>query len=145
MSSEWSLPFRFSDQNFDAFLFSPMRAKCPAYLLLYFTTIKILSEEHKIRNSSIRNMLTFCLKFEHFPPWQSDSLFPYPNHWKVTNTSHWPVPGIRIRWDTVARGQTLVPYGTSLPGHQKLTRFFLSCYSFQRYKKMQCKRKLIQS
>jgi len=33
-SSEWSLTFRFSNHNFQALLISPIRASCPAHVIL---------------------------------------------------------------------------------------------------------------
>jgi len=48
-SSEWYLPFRFSDKNFICFFISPMRATCPAHLiLLHLITLGTFGEACKL-------------------------------------------------------------------------------------------------
>jgi len=50
-SSEPSLPFRLSNQNFYAFLISSMSATCPAHLILDFINMIISGNEYKLWSS----------------------------------------------------------------------------------------------
>jgi hypothetical protein len=48
-SSEWSLPFRFSNQSTVYIIISPMRATCPAQLILLdLITLEIFGEAYKL-------------------------------------------------------------------------------------------------
>jgi hypothetical protein len=54
-SSKWYFPFWLSHQNF---VYFPMRATCPAHLILLdLMCIIIFGEEYKIRNSTLCNFL----------------------------------------------------------------------------------------
>ena len=66
-SSQWSLSVRFPHQDPIRPLSSPIRATCPAHLILFdFITRTILGEEHRSFSSSLCNSLhspvTYVLK-----------------------------------------------------------------------------------
>jgi hypothetical protein len=57
-SSGLFLPIRFSDQTFYAFLISPMRVTCSAYLILLDLIILIIcGKAYKLRSSSLCSLL----------------------------------------------------------------------------------------
>jgi hypothetical protein len=56
--SEWSLPFRISDQNSVRISYLPMRFTCAAHLILLGLIILIISgEEYKLWRSSLCNFI----------------------------------------------------------------------------------------
>jgi hypothetical protein len=56
-SPQLSLSFRFSHQNPIHASLLPIRATCPAHLILYFITCAILGEEYRSLSCSLRSFL----------------------------------------------------------------------------------------